>query len=311
MNIKIKRPVGVLYALVLFTGLAVQTPAHADLFKFMTLADEPKNNTFVTVYPEIEDLYESDRQLALIIGIEGPQKPKYPVDIQIQNSNGKIIYNEQKDLEIKLNQGKPYLHYIVLLDNDLKSNLVPGSIYIRLNLDGKPYKDKRLQYHKQSLINKNISKAVILPFYSQTNRFFDAKLKDEILNTFADIVRVEMQRAAPEVISPEMSGPKLSNLKIKGCLEHATCQTELTNIFAEGVFITGDVNIPKLNLSSQGAESEASLTLFLFNSRTKESVTFKSSLLMKVTDTELEVMQALIQDIFTKKGFLYHMRSLL
>jgi hypothetical protein len=311
MNIKIKQPARTLCALVLFAGLAVQSPAHADLLKFICLANEPKNNTFVTVYPEIEDLYESDNQLVLITAIEGSPKVKYPVNVQIQNSNGKIIYKEQKDLEIKLNQGKPYLHYIILLDNDLKSNLVPGSIYIRLNLDDKPYKDKRLQYHKQSLINKNVSKAVILPFYSHTDQFFDAKLKDEILNTFADIVRFEMQRAAPEVISSEMSGPKLSNLKIKGCLEHATCQNELTNIFAEGVFIAGDVNIPKLNYSSQGTESEASLTLFLFNSRTKESVSFKTGLLMKVTDTEREVMRALIQDIFTKKGFLYHVRSLL
>jgi hypothetical protein len=189
--------------------------------------------------------------------------------------------------------------------------LVPGSIWIKLNLDGKPYKDKRLQYHKQSLINKNISKVVILPFFSYTNQFFNAELKDEILNTFADIVRVEMQRAAPEVIAPEISGPKLSKLKIKGCLEHAACQNELTNIFAQGAFVTGDVNIPKLDLSARGEEKEASLTLFLYNSRTKESTTFKSSLLMKVTDTELGIMKALIQDIFGKKGFLFHVRSLL
>lgn len=302
---------GILYALVLFAGLAFQSPAYANMPKFMILTAEPQNNTFVTVYPEIEDLHESDHQCVLIAEIQDPQKTTYSVTVQIKNSNGKIIYNEQKNLEIKLNIKKSYLYYPIALDNELKSKLIPGSLWVRLNIDGKAYKDKNIQYNKQSLISKNIPKAVILPFYSSLNQFFDTRLKDEILNTFADIIRIEMQRIAPEVISSEISGPKLSKLKIKGCLDRAACRDELINIFTEGVFITGDVNIPKLDLSAHATDKQAFLTLFIYSFRTKESATFRADRSMRLTDTEPEVMRALIQDILNQEGFSFHVKNFL
>jgi hypothetical protein len=120
-----------------------------------------------------------------------------------------------------------------------------------------------------------------------------------------------VQRSVPEVVSAEIAGPQVADLKIQGCLEKAACQNELTRLFGEGIFITGDINLPEIKSGAQGVEKDGFLTLYLFNSRTKETATFQTRMLMKATDTELEILRDMIRDAFFEKGFIFHVRSLL
>jgi hypothetical protein len=311
MNIRKKPHKGFVGAFILLGSyILFQSPVQADLLKFMAFADEPKDNTYLTVYPEIQDLFESDNTLVLIVEPDGPPKQKYLVNVQIQNLNGKTVYNEQKDLELKRNKGKSYLHYLIVLDDEIKAKLSPGSIIIKFYIEGKPCQAKLLQYYKESIFNKNINNVVILPFYSSTDRFSDSGSKDEILATFSDVIRCEMERIAPVVIPPEAAASKFPTLKSKDCFEKPACRNELKNIFSDGIFITGDVNLPKSDSSLHGRDKDASFRLLIFNARTGENTQFRATNLIDPSDNEMDTMKALIKNILTHEGFQFHIRSL-
>lgn len=294
--------------------LVFQAPAMADAPKFWVLADEPMANTYIAAYPQIEDLFESDKKIVLIAEVIEMPKEQYTVNVQIQDSKGDDIYDEQKNLEKKMGKDKPYIVFTVDLDDQLKQKLSPGIISINVHVDNMKYPLKTLSYGMEGAPYHKAGKVYILPFYSSKNQLFDYRARNNILNTFSDAIKGAVQRINPEVIPVEMSAYALSKLKQKGCFEDEKCKADLVRLFGEGVFITGDVIIipgKKGGGFAGGVDQAGSLEIFCYDSKKNVTLKFQSTCVIKPDENPVDIMQILLNQIFDQKMFLLSIGSML
>ena len=246
----------------------------------------------------------------LIVELDSAKNPKHLVKAQILNPKGEIIYDEEKELEAQPGNRKPYVAYNIALDPELRSKLIPGSMSIKLYLDGRSFLIKQLTYQDQSVHKKQIAKLVVLPFYSTTNQFFDYKSKDAILSTFSDALKCEAQRYFSNVIPADISEKSVSEMNIKNCFENEGCRNNINKIFGESIFISGNVSLPAANSAWSNPEREVFLEVFLFDSRQIQMKKFRSSSQIKSGDLPAVIMKSLLDDLLVKQGFLLYIRSL-
>jgi hypothetical protein len=291
--------------------LGMQPSSQADGSRqFTVLTAEPLPQTYINVYQDIKELFVSDTQLVLIAELDSNNNPKHTAEIQILNSKGEIAYDQEMELETKPGYRKPYVACRIAFDSELKSRLIPGFISIKLHLDGNSFPIKQLTYRDQSIIKKQIAKLVVLPFYSTTNQLFDYKSKNAILNTFSEALTFEVQRYFPNLFPADSSIKDLSGLNLKNCFENADCRNNLTKIFKEGIFISGNVSLPAASKNRNAPESEVFLEVFLFDSRRNQTEKFKATYLIKQGDDPVELMELLAGDLLVKQGFLLYIRSI-
>jgi hypothetical protein len=305
---------------VLLTGMAIlvmlsihawQGYAAEELPKFMVFVHEPMAGTYKEAYPEIGELYASDNQLVLVTYDRVSKSGTHLVKVQIENANAEKIYDESKEVKAREDRKQPCIYYTVPFDEAFKVKLMPVFVTIRFSLDGKSYETKQVKYNAQNRVNKNVHKVIVLPFYSSTNTLFDYSSKDDILNTFADDIANEIKRIIPEVISIDLTKPKLSGLKLKGCFDNPACCKRLQENFGEGIYITGDVIIPKSVHDWYRSDVETKLRIFVYNSKTNDKKIFEYSYLMKPGENEINIMKILLANIQHQEGLLLYIRALL
>jgi hypothetical protein len=279
--------------------------------KFMIFAHELMEGTFKEAYPEIEELYESDNQLVLITYDRVLKSGTHLVKVQIENAIGERIYDESKEVMVQNEKPGPCIYYTAPFDEAFKAKLMPVFVTIRFSLDGKSYEPRQIKYSAQNAMKKNASQVIVLPFYSSTNTLFDYSLKEEILNTFAGAIGHEIKRAFPKMISSDMVKAKRLDLKSKGCFKHPPCHKQLQEAFGEGIFLTGDVNIPNTT-GWLTTPKFAKLEIYVFNARTGDEREFKSDYIINGPGEKgADSMKKLIIDAFHREGLLLYMRALL
>jgi hypothetical protein len=276
--------------------------------EFYILANEPLVETFKNAYPEVEEFYDSDTKLVFVATAEYSKPEKYLVKVQLQNPNGIKIVDEQRELNPKYSKNKPWIYYVLSLDKEVKAKLFAGMVTARLYIDGRPYGAKSLKYNPENIINKNFNQIVILPFYCTGDRVWDYKLKEDIINTFADAIHCEVKRITPSVIPPDLSKQKSMGLNIKKCFKDPDCLKNLRDIYGEGIFITGDVAVPSYYFRS--SYSRVVLEVMLVNSKTWEMKKFAHTF-EPSTMYAPEAMKILIQKVLYQQGLWAYVRGML
>jgi hypothetical protein len=303
---------------VLSTGMAIlvmlsihswQGYAAEESPKFMVFVHEPMAGTYKEAYPEIEELYASDNQLVLVTYDRVSKSGTHLVKVQIENANAEKIYDESKEVEARNDRHRPCIYYTVPFDEAFKIKLMPVFVTIHFSLDGKSYETKQVKYNAQNIVNKNAHKVIVLPFYSSTNTLFDYSSKDDILNTFADAIGNEIKRMIPEVIGCDITKTKVSGLRLKGCFENPACCKRLQGNFGEGIYIIGDISIPKSDAGKYAISKVSKLELFVMNTRTDDKKIFKFAYNMGPAEKELDVIKKLIAQIFYQEGLMVYIRA--
>jgi hypothetical protein len=278
--------------------------------KFMVFIQEPMAGTYKEAYPEIEELYASDNQLVLVTYDRVSKSGTHLVKVQVENADGERIYDESKEIKASDDKQRPYIQYIVPFDEAFKAKLKPVFVTIRFSLDGKAYEARQIRYHAQNPMRQVTAKIIVLPFYSSTNTLFDYYSKDAILSTFADAIGCEIKRIFRDVVPFDGVRSRLSGVKIQGCFKDPACLKILQETYGEGIYITGDILLPKL--TGGFYTKEARFTLYVFNTRTGDEKIFKSVYIITGRgEKEADVMKKLMVNAFFQEGFLLYLRALL
>jgi hypothetical protein len=273
--------------------------------RFMVFANEPMGKSDELAYPELEEIYASDDKMVVVGWTEVPKTGTYSIRVLLQNGRAEAVYDEQKEVNAKIYEEKPIVLYenSIPLNAEFKTKLSPiNTLYIYC--DNRVLVTKQLKYAPQDVHNRNIKQVVMLPFFSKAQETFDYRSKDRILNTFADALGCEIKRITPEVIPHYITEQKIADLKVSTCLQNPTCRARLKEIFGEGVFITGNVNVPKYT------HEFFNLQVYVFDSQTGKVQEFKSSFTDE-SETYIEPkMRKIIKGILVKEGLWAYLRGL-
>jgi hypothetical protein len=273
------------------------------------LAGSPMDNSFITSYPEMKTLYESDNEFFLIYywdkySMEKSRRSKnHELKWELYNKNDVEIYNTiDKDVKIR-----PHTFHSNKIDFDkgIKDSLIPGMYTVKLYLDGDLVKTKSGEYVPKSIINKNVNSALILPFNDisvETNIPYNAR--PYIINTFSSAFYHEVKRIIPWTTPHYISETTVGGLSGKNCFKDRSCLKQIEILFENDIFISGNIRL------SQYVVDIATLSVYVYNSKTGIVKRFSYSQHPRTGLKYTDLMHDLIKGVMHKKGFLDYLISL-
>ncbi len=268
------------------------------------LAGRPMDSTFVTSYPDIQTLYESDKEIFFISYWENVSRSEnHELKWELYNKNGVKVYDTiQRDVKIRSNMFYPTQ---ISLDKSIKDSLIPGMYTVKLYLDGDLVKTKSGEYVSKSILNKNVKSAVILPFHDtsiETN--LRVNQSSSIINTFSSAFYHEVKRIIPWTTPHYISERTVGDLSEPKCFEDKSCLNKIDSMFKDDIFISGNIRLSKYLVEV------STLTVYVYNSKTGIVKKFSYSQNPGGDLTYSKLMHDLIKGVMYKKGFLDFLTSL-
>lgn len=268
------------------------------------LAGKPMDSTFITSYPDLTTLYESDNELYFISYWKNCSRSEnHELKWELYNKNGVSIYNTiKKNMEIR-----PHMFYTnkVYLDKSIKDGLIPGMYTVKLYLDGNLVKTKSGEYVPKSIVNKNVNSAVILPFNDisvETNIKF--KASPYIINTFSTAFYHEVKRIIPWTTPHYISERTVGDLSGPNCFKDKSCLNKIKHMFEDDIFISGNIRLSKFVVDI------ATLSVYVYHSKTGVVKRFSYSQHPRGGLKYSDLIHDLIKGVMHEKGFLNYLISL-
>jgi len=268
------------------------------------LAGRPMAHTPINSYPDIQTLYESDSEIFFVSYWENCSRSEnHELKWELYNKNGVKVYNTiQRDVKIL-----PHIFYPtkIYLDKSIKDSLIPGMYTVKLYLDGELVRTKSGEYVPKSILNKNVNGAVILPF-NDTSIETSMKVNESpsIINTFSSAFYHEVKRIIPWTTPHYISERTVGNLSGPNCFKDKSCLNKIDSMFKDDIFISGNIRLSKYLVEI------ATLTVYVYNSKTGIVKKFSYSQNPGGDLTYSTLMHDLIKGVMYQKGFLDYLTSL-
>ena len=263
---------------------------------------EPLNHTNPKAYLQIDTLYKSDQEMCIVVYCgKVKESPNHSLKVDIV-SNGNVIFtNTIEDVTIR---PQMFLTQPIHIDETIKNSITSDHIAVILYMDDRIISSKSIQYNNTSIINNNISRAVILPFkFKQPSkgRWTNEEAIIGILNTFQHAVYSEVRRVVPDSIPHFIVEEKLGKTVKPECFEDEDCVNLIKDLFGDSLFIFGTVYVQLASLDS------STLELNVYNAKTQES--FRYWIGERFMSEYDELFNRLLFGIFYKKGFFEYLVS--
>jgi hypothetical protein len=163
------------------------------------LAYKPMSRTLVTEYPNIEEIYASDKEV-VIVSCWGniSRSENHALKWEIIDNDGNIILTDSK--ENQTIYPNSFYTKSILLDDSTRNYFRSGLYTVNFYIDDKLEKSQSFKYTSKNVINKNVQGAVILPFKSssQLHRIAE-RFKDVFSNTVSISIFSEVKRIIPDI----------------------------------------------------------------------------------------------------------------
>jgi len=259
-------------------------------------SDSPINKTFIRCYPSIRTIYKSDRQLILSVNFNViRQSDNHVLRWEIFDESDNSIYlKDERDFSIK----PRYFYSIAIeLTETLKNKLNSGTYTINVYLDGALAESAEVVYVPESIINENVSGAVVFSS-NHAEALRSAVLRSNILvDTVDACIYSEVKRIIPDTVPPSVSRGIIGdsrNITIEKIREH---EDELD----KDIYVWSSIEIGKY------IGDNNSLTVTVYDSKTGTTKEFRSNTSGLHVDVTLK---DLLRKTLHETGFVDYLRSL-
>jgi hypothetical protein len=211
------------------------------------LSKSPMKGTWISCYPTIETIYESDDEITVLASWGNiPESEGHTLKWEFCRNDGTVI------LQKSINNAnlEPYTYYRnkFRIDTVTKDTLDQGTYQVNFHIDEKLVSKQDIQYVEKSIRNLSIKNTVILPFsYTlKGSRFSKKKDAESISNTVADAIYCEVKRIFPYTTHHSRSGVEIGEPYSLDCFENSECLESIKDKFGtEDIIITGNITLPE------------------------------------------------------------------
>ena len=195
------------------------------------IASNPLEYSWISSYPSIETIYESDPEIIMVpFWDEIFESKKITLKVVVNDDKGTELFkSEPKNVTLRSNT---VFTLPIELDRGDKAKLMPGIFKARLYVDDQLAAERKLQYVAKSILNKNVQRAVILPFNDTT---IESNLvQDAIsvaLNTTSHAIYSEVKRIIPDAIPHYIVEEKIGKLLKPNCFDEPECTDLIKNTY--------------------------------------------------------------------------------
>ncbi|MCK5601987.1 hypothetical protein KAR91_08965, partial [Candidatus Pacearchaeota archaeon] len=231
-----------------------------------------------------------------------PKSENHKLKWDIVNKEGKNVYtNSNENVTIH-----PYMYISqpIRIDRITKDDIQAGMYTVNFYFDDKLVKSQNVQYVPESIINKNIQGAVILPFSNKSLETAFAGSRNELLsNTISFAIYSEVKRIIPYTVPHFVAQQNLRTLLRTDCFNNKDCMNWIEDKFDEEIFITGNIELAKYE------DDLFSITVYVYHTKTKTIKKFDYSE-SGAKERYDRIIQALLKGVMYKEGLLDYLKSM-
>jgi len=264
------------------------------------LAIRPVSQTFHSSYPNIRKIYKSDDEIVLVSTWNPVGKSEgHNIRWEIYNSIGEMVHRTS-DYDITI---RPHMSnsYRIRFDERIKNRLSSGMCKIKMYLDENLVASHEVEYVDRSIINHNISGAVILPFrFAASSSAIPHKA---FLNTVSNAIYGDVKRIVEDTVPPAVAEERIGDLFYSHSITYENRMRRVAESFSEDIFITGSLHVEHYE------GSPCILTVSVYHSRSQVTKTFKYSSLIR-EGRYSAVLADLIEAVLYEEGLLEYLRTL-
>ncbi len=260
-------------------------------------SNPPVDHTSIDCYPTVHTIYKSDKQV--IVGVifnVAFQSDNHVLRWEILDESDNTIYiKDERDFSIK---PRTFHSRTLKLTETLKNKLNSGTYTIKVYLDGLLAKSVEILYVPESIINENVSGAVILSS-NHAEALHSAVLRSGLLiDTLDACIYSEVKRIIPDTVPPSVSRGIIGDSREITIEKIHEYEDELD----KDIYVWSSVEIGKY------VGENNSLTVTVYDSKTGTTKEFRSNIsagfYVDVT------LKDLLRKTLHETGFVDYLRSL-
>ena len=270
--------------------------------RLLVLGERPILHTFTSFYPTIEIIYKSDEKIVIVATWDViPKSENHELKWVMSNNSGEKVYQSPRE-NITF---RPHIisFIIIWLHGPIKKQLVDDTYRVELYIDDQLSASQNINYVSTSILNKNVRRAVILPFEDISYETNLPQYKVHyMLNTIADAIYGEVKRIIPDAIPQYIVDQKIGKLLKPNCVENIECVDLIKNTFGESIFIFGNIKLVKFS------EQLGEIKVYVYNAKSGALKEFYAT--AHLTKSYGDLVHNLLKGVMQKEGLLDYLKTI-
>lgn len=266
----------ILLLILLITLISCNTTKKYNPKDFIIMSSEPMANVYLSSYPTIKNIYESDDQIVVVVGWGITDKStQHTLTISLVDKYNKLLF--EKSIEDVTMRHYSFYYFPIPLNMIKLNNKLVGPLTVNLRIDDYLCKSQSINFDVKRIHNQNIDSIAIIPFIGSSSKSEAYIPVDEImphiLNSSAHALFCEVIRIAPNTIPHFVSEQNIGKRISLDCFNRPECISYLNNILDSNIFLIGEI---KIDTDYQNYGGFSSLMVYTYNVNTGKTLQFQS-----------------------------------